>query len=174
MDIAKIAIDNIALKGVAYKIKNRTVTKGMIMLTCTPCILFSGLIRVISCPFQCFFNKDVFCNPFYACLADSKLTMSSDKCIYEAIRNADAIVKSPLNITLTNEEEIEVLKYAASIIRSTPNLQNRYAIANFVESIMLKQTKEVNSTPCSVIKAVLKLSSSSTHKKDKEKDMTRE
>jgi len=133
MDIAKIAIDNIASTGVAYRMKNRTITKGMIVLTCTPCILFSGLIRVIYCPFQYFCNKDVFCNPVTSCLIDSKTTMSSDKCIYDAINNADAIFETPFNITLTNEEEIEVLKYAASIIHTTPNLQNRYAIANFVE-----------------------------------------
>lgn len=159
MDIAKTAIANIASTGVAYEMKHRTATKGLVFLSCTPCIIFSVLTRLISCPFQCLFNKDVSCNPAFACLIDSMLTMPSDRCVYEAVKNVDIVVKSPLTIPMTDDEEIEVLKYAASMIRTTTNIKHRYAIANFVEFIMLKQTKEVNSTPSSVITAAEKLSS---------------
>lgn len=159
MDIVKTAIDNISSTGIAYKNNHRTATKGLVLLSCTPCIIFSGLIRLLSCPFQCLCNKDICWNPIGACLIDSHLTMPSDRCIISAVEKVDIIIRTPISdIPMTLYEEIEVLKYAASMIQTTTNIRNRYAIANFVKYIMLKHSTEVNSTPASVIIAAEKLS----------------
>lgn len=153
LKIAKSAIDNISSTGIAYEITNRKTTKCLLFLSCTPCVLFSTLTRIVSCPFQCLFNRNVSCNPFLACMTDSSLTFKSDDCICSAISAADKVVKTTAVLTLTEEEEIEVLIYAAKIIQCTPLIKCRYSIADFVKPIILKQTLFVSSTPANVIKS---------------------
>lgn len=136
--IVKDVIDNISETGVAYKEKNRGVQKTCVLVMCTPCIVFSTITRIISCPFQCIFNRDVGCNPCVACLTDSTLTMPSDKCIYTSYRNVDEILKLPIIPPLTNEEELEILRYAALTIGKTKNVKHRYAISDFVKTLMFK------------------------------------
>jgi hypothetical protein len=155
MNIAKKAIDNIASTGIAYKEDHRSTKKCMVLAICTPCIIFSGFVRLISCPFQCLFNRDVSCNPVFACLTDSSLTMPSDECVFSSLNSVDDVVTLPI---MTDEEQIEVLKYAANAIQNnTPIIKHRYAIATFVQPIMFTQTLSVNSTPSSVIVAVEKM-----------------
>lgn len=149
--IAKSAIDNISSTGIAYEIKHRKTTKCLLLLSCTPCVLFSTFARLLSCPFQCVLNKNVSCNPFLACLTDSVLTFKSDECICTAVSAADKVVKTTEVLTLTEAEEIEILIYAAKSIQNTPLMKYRYAIADFVKPIILKQTLFVSSTPANVI-----------------------
>lgn len=155
MNNAKKIIDNISSTGVAYEMNHRSTTKCMVLATCTPCIIYSVFVRLVSCPFQCICNHDVGCNPVFACLTDSKITIPSDNCINTAIVSVDSVSKSASALQLTDAEEIEVLKYAANMIKNnTPIIKHRYAIADFVKPIMFKQTRMVNSTPSSVIIAV--------------------
>lgn len=153
LKIAKSAIDNISSTGIAYEITNRKTTKCLLFLSCTPCVLFSTLTRLVSCPFQCLFNRNVSCNPFLACMTDSSLTFKSDDCICSAISAADKVIKTTAVLTLTEEEEIEVLIYAAKKIQCTPLIKDRYSIADFVKPIILKQTLFASSTPANVIKS---------------------
>lgn len=66
MNTLKNAIDNISTTGIAYENKHHATSKGLFLLSYTPCIVYSVVVRMISCPFQFIFNKDVSCNPFYA------------------------------------------------------------------------------------------------------------
>jgi hypothetical protein len=161
VEIVKGVIDNLSEYGVAYKKKHRCLKKTCVFVSCTPCILFSTFVRIIYCPFQCIFNKEVKYNPIISCLIDSKLSMASDNCIYMSIKGVDETMKLPIMPLLTNEQEIEVILYAADVIKKTKKIPNQYSISDFICILMFKHAAidTAQCTPAAVLDAMIQIES---------------
>lgn len=143
---AKLVIDNIAITGNNYANSNRVCLNLTFPIKCMPCLLYSTIVRLICCPFQCLLNRDVHCNPLFALLVDSNLSMNSDKCLFTKWKTDNK--KLHIDSKLLSEDECkELIVYASEKIEGVRIVKTKYSIADSVSDISYRLSFRAYATP---------------------------
>ena len=87
--------------------------------------------------------------PALACLTNSCLTDSSDRCIAVARKQADD--KHTVRRASTQEENVAILQHAAKRILEAPDDRTRYAIAEVAAPVVASMSFMRDSTPALVL-----------------------
>lgn len=154
---AKLIIDDIAKTGENYVIhNNRKCRNFMIPLQCLPCITYSTVARIISCPFQCLLNRHTQCNPITSLFTDSTLTMTSDRCIFSKWKKNNE--KQYIHAKgLTRVELEELVVYTSEKIKEATIIKTKYALADALSYVTCELYIEVNPTPEYIITTALEI-----------------
>lgn len=131
---AQKTIDEVVQSRTSYANKSRKSTICCLTICCTPCCLYSSIVRILSCPVQCMCNPRIRCNPLAACLTDSCLTSGSDSCITAACDQVNK--KNTVNRASTRAENLDIIKYAASKIIETQDMKIKYAVTDAVAPVL--------------------------------------
>jgi len=150
---AKQIIDYTATHGTNKRYsKAKRIGNGVCLtICCSPCFIWSTVVRAVSCPFQCMFNSKVGCNPLAALLRDSCITTKSDECISTGF---DSLDEKLVVVTMeNNHDNFEIILYAAAKIRATTDKRIWYAIADAMQPIMRTVTYTTCVSPNTILKA---------------------
>lgn len=146
---AKKTIDLVTDARSPYITKSRPAGICWITVCCSPCFIYSTVMRIISCPIQCVCNSKIKCNPLAACLVDSCATSSSDNCI--AVACTEVNKKHAVSRCRTKDENMEIIKYAAAKILATSDIKVRYAITDVVAPVIRSLAFLKEPTPALVL-----------------------
>lgn len=146
---AKKVIDDVIANRSIYVNTNRASKKMCIATCCSPCIFFSFVTRVLSCPFQCMFNPKTGCNPCIACVIDSRITQASDKCICNSCDEVDQ--KRIVLWSMYNEFNDQIILYAAEKIVEADDVVIKYAITDCVISVVQFMSPVRDITPMTIL-----------------------
>lgn len=151
--ITTLVIDDIAKSGNNYAIANdmhRTCRNLLIPIECMPCIAYSMVIRIISCPFQCLLSRHTQCNPIASLLTDSTLTMNSDKCIFKKweTNNKKQFIESHI---LSDDECRQLIVYTSKKIEEVNAIKIKYALADALTNVTYKLYYKRYPTPSDII-----------------------
>lgn len=152
--VAKETIDWAISNGSLYVQQGRKRAKCCLTVCVSPCFAYSTFARLVSCPFQCLFNSRVSCNPIFACLTDSQITIPSDRCIQNVYKQVDE--KRTVNSSLNDAVNREIIKYAAAKIEAATNPKIKYVIAEAVQSVTWALTFSRNVTPGMIVQMAAK------------------
>lgn len=150
---AKLVIDDIAKSGNNYVIANdinRKCLNLFIPIECMPCIAYSTVVRIISCPFQCLLNRQTHCNPLASLLTDSTLTMNSDKCIFTKWERNNK--KQYIESHILNDNDCkELIVYTSKKIEEVNAIKIKYALADALTNVTYKLYFKRYPTPSDII-----------------------
>lgn len=138
-----------------YSTPSRVTSHVCIPLACSPCIAWSTIARVLSCPFNCLFNKHTACNPISSLLTDSALTQTSDTCISSVYDHIDE--KHSIRHIVPDESANEIIIYAAKKIRETPSTKVQYLICDVISPLLLYNYSIARPTPSGIVELADKL-----------------
>ena len=155
----KRVIDLVCSQRSGYHLSsNRRALKCCTSFCLLPCFCFSILSRFLLCPFQCISNREVGCNPLYACLIDSDLSHKSDRIIIDSYEYID---KKHRVLFHANVSEYEpAILYAADKISSTDDIKLQYMICEVMNEIFYLYTHGTSSlSPSSIVSLAEKIRS---------------
>lgn len=163
-DVARSIIDQVALEHRVYRYSRGTRAGCCLCSTacCFPCILYSSVMRLLSCPAHCLCG-DHGCNPLRALLTDSVLTRKSDGCCHTAY--CKVAEKRVVHMAPCMETNIRIILYAADKIRVAKDPRSQYAVADAVAVLVCILSRSLSNISLSSVTpvAVIELASRLMH-----------
>lgn len=162
-DVAKSIIDQVASEQRVYRYSRGTRAGCCLCTTlcCSPCIVYSTVLRLLCCPVKCICG-DHGCNPLRALLSDSAATRKSDSCCHSAY--CKVAEQRVVHMSPCMETNIRIILYAADKIRMAKDPLSQYAVADAVAVLVCILSRSLSNISLSSVTpvAVIELANSLT------------
>jgi hypothetical protein len=112
-------------------------------ICCSPCILYSTIIRIIACPIQCCTNEQTECDPISSCVIDNMFTIKSDKLIAAGYNNTKH--RFPYTSSLSEDDKNDIIDYIyAKFIDQSIDMKSKYLVLDYTSSLILMKSNSIS------------------------------